>query len=48
MSINFSEDIDHDQITTAASLPEDRAEGSCAPSWPTGIGKNHIGGSYFK
>ena len=31
MSINFSEDRDHDQITTAASLPEDRNEGSLRP-----------------
>ncbi len=31
MSINFSEDSDHNQITTAASLPEDRTEGSLRP-----------------
>ena len=31
MSINFSEDRDHDQITTAASLPEDRSETSLRP-----------------
>ncbi|MCR5090284.1 MAG: Holliday junction branch migration DNA helicase RuvB [Oscillospiraceae bacterium] len=31
MSINFSEDREHEQITTAASLPEDRSEGSLRP-----------------
>ncbi len=31
MSINFSEDREHEQITTAASLPEDRYEGSLRP-----------------
>ena len=31
MSISFSEDIDHEQITTASLLPEDRAEGSLRP-----------------
>ena len=31
MSINFSEDRDHEQITTAASLPEDRSETSLRP-----------------
>ncbi len=31
MSINFSEDSDSAQITSAASLPEDRSEGSLRP-----------------
>ena len=31
MSINFSEDANEEIITTAASLPEDRAEGSLRP-----------------
>ncbi len=31
MSINFSEDKGHEQITSAASLPEDRSEGSLRP-----------------
>ena len=31
MSINYSEDRDHEQITTAASLPEDRSETSLRP-----------------
>lgn len=31
MSINFSEDNDHAQITSAASLPEDNNEGSLRP-----------------
>ncbi len=31
MSINFSEDRNHSQITTAASLPEDRSDGSLRP-----------------
>ena len=31
MCISFSEDRDHDQITTAASLPEDHNEGSLRP-----------------
>ncbi|MBQ7896164.1 MAG: Holliday junction branch migration DNA helicase RuvB, partial [Oscillospiraceae bacterium] len=31
MSINFSEDYSNDTITTTASLPEDRNEGSLRP-----------------
>lgn len=31
MSINFSEDVNNEMITTAASLPEDNAEGSLRP-----------------
>ena len=31
MSINFSENRDHEQITTAAILPEDRNETSLRP-----------------
>ena len=31
MSINFSDDVNNDIITTAASLPEDSAEGSLRP-----------------
>ena len=31
MSISFSEDVNNEMITTAASLPEDNAEGSLRP-----------------
>ena len=31
MSINFSEDVNDEIITTAASLPEDNSEGSLRP-----------------
>ena len=31
MSINFSDDVNNEIITTAASLPEDSAEGSLRP-----------------
>ena len=31
MSISFSEDTEHTQLTSAISLPEDRAEGSLRP-----------------
>ena len=31
MSINFSDELNEDVITTAASLPEDSVEGSLRP-----------------
>ena len=49
MSISFSEDKDHDQITTAAVLPEDHNEGSLRPRTLTdyiGQDKEVIG--YYK